>query len=161
MTIQKLDKYIYMDAIDHGWDIDDLPIRPISGRTTHLISCLEVIDNVPPPDWHALLANIDALPPPFQRPAGCTMQIYSKKQADNNHTIVKHMSFDKRANIKQISENMVGKLYSLKKIKGVAPRILQAIILFEGMRLGGGNIVNMQLVVPAKKNRGAEEIQVF
>ena len=145
---------------DHG--ISDPPIRAAdANRTSHLTAAIEVVKDVDVPDWRLLAENVGTMDAPFNTPMESNVQFYSKIQDDSKITLIKLLSFGVCANLKMLKDECMGDIFSLVKVPKTAPRILQSVIHYIGMRLGGKAVTNMTLEPPKRKTKGAVELQAI
>ena len=155
-TMTKTDEYKLIPSMGDNFTISDLPISSMAGKTMHPVAYVEVVELLDAPSFDGLDVNAEVVPDPFRFAMGGTPQYYTTKPIENKIYLIKLVSFDGRTNHKLIRESSIGNLYTLKMIRGHAPRHVQTAIHYMCMRKGGSAYVSQTLEVKAK----AEKVRI-
>ena len=161
-TMIKNESYQVVPPMGDSFSISDLPISSMAGKTTHPVAYVEIIELMEEPSFDGLDVNAEVIPDPFRFAMGGTPQYYTTKPIENKIYLIKLVSFDGRTNHKLIRDSSIGDLYTLKMIKGHAPRHVQTAIHYMCLRMGGKAYVDQTLEMKnkAEKVRTPEELRL-
>ena len=144
-VMRKMDNYEALGPEDVTFSVDDLPVKKVDGKTTHLTACVEIVGDVDEPDFDSMVQSMADLPPPFQAPPDSQVQYYTSPIGYGKVVLVKLLSFGIRTSLKLIQDHAVGEIYSMAKVPNQAPSKLQMVIHYMGRRLGGYSLTNLHI----------------